>query len=97
MKWNPRLTSATASCKWKTFSRQKLICQITFSHSKTSTYLYLFFLECDLDLDLELDWDLDFDLDECDLELDRPIFASRSTPSQKEKQWEKGKKMEATI
>lgn len=62
-----------------------------------STYLYLFFLECDLDLDLELDWDLDFDLEECDLELDRPIFASRSIPSQNEKQQEEGKKMEATI
>lgn len=93
MKQDSRLISAIASHKWKTYYGQKLIYQITFSCSKT--YLYLFFLECDLDLDLELDWDLDFDLDECDLELDRPIFASRSIPSQK--QWEEGKKPEATI
>lgn len=65
--------------------------------SKASIYLYLFFLECDLDLDLELDCDLDFDLEECDLELDRPIFPSRYTPSQMEKQWGEGKKREETI
>lgn len=58
----------------------------------TWKYLYLFFLECDLDLDLELDWDLDLDLEECDLELDRPIFPSRYTSSEKEKQSKRGER-----